>query len=78
MAITGSHSTTRNALGQIVAKTDQTGRSTSYQYEEDGRLITETLPDGATRIRRQYLDRQLKSIVSVIPSVDRHKSCNIR
>lgn len=71
-AITGSHSTTRNALGQIVAKTDQAGRRTTYQYEEDGRLITETLPGGATRIRRQYLDRQLKSITGTAGPAEFH------
>lgn len=61
-AIAASHSITRNALGQIIAKTDHSGRTTAYSYEEDGRKIIETLPGGATRIRQQYVDRQLKSI----------------
>lgn len=55
-------STTVDYLGQIVSSTDEEGRTTTYNYADHGRIVTETLPNGGTRITERYLDGRLKSV----------------
>lgn len=48
---------------------DANGLETTYVYEDGGRKVTMTLPNGSTRITTNYLDGQVKSVTGtgVIP-----------
>lgn len=56
-----------NRAGDIVEEIDEIGNSTKYEYERDGRLKTQILPDG-TEIKRtyaQFLNQDFVTSISV-------------
>jgi len=63
-----SHKKT-DAAGRHSEILDENGYTTTYTYQNGGRITTETQPDGSTRITENYLDGRFKSITGtgVIP-----------
>lgn len=55
-------SSTVDPAGRRIAEVDELGRTTFTAYAESGRVVTETLPGGLTRITENYLDGRLKTI----------------
>ncbi|MEM8895540.1 MAG: RHS repeat-associated core domain-containing protein, partial [Bacteroidota bacterium] len=54
--------TKTDELSRKIEQTNEAGYVTTWLYENDGRKITQTNPDGSTIITESYLDGQLKSI----------------
>jgi len=63
-----SHQKT-DAVGRRSEVLDENGHTTTYAYQNGGRITTETRPDGSTRITENYRDGRLKSVTGtgVIP-----------
>jgi len=64
-----SHSWSFDDAGRLSLETREDGGATSYAYASGGRIVTQTLPGGATVVTEKYLDGNVKSITgsAVIP-----------
>jgi YD repeat-containing protein len=61
-ALTLASSAGFDLSGRITRATDEAGLTTTYTYASNGRITTNTLPGGATRIMERYVDGQPKSL----------------
>ncbi|SEH88843.1 RHS repeat-associated core domain-containing protein [Akkermansia glycaniphila] len=70
--MTTTTSTVYDALGRTASTTDELGRTTRYEYSDDGLTETVTSPTGATIVTARHNDGNIDTITGTAQQAEKH------